>query len=120
MKIKAVDYASYAVSDLDKSIVFYRDVLGLKLASQGEGWAEFDIGNLALVLSPRTKLSKGDHGNGIALAVDDVLAARDELVKKGVQIDGDVCDTPVCIGLTFKDPDGNTIYLHHRKDGTVG
>jgi len=121
MKIKAVDYIMYNVSDLKKGIEFYKNVLGLKLDSSGEGWAEFDIGGMALVLGSwgyDAKL-KG-NGNGVALAVDDVDAALSELKKKGVTIEGEPWKTPVCVGAAISDPDGNKIYLHKRNDGTCG
>jgi len=101
MKIKAVDYSMYRVSDLETSIAFYRDILGL-------GSFDFDE-------------SKVGGRAYIALAVDDVEVAVAELTKKGVKIEGDIWDFPsVCNGVIFLDPDGNRIALHHRKDGSVG
>ena len=112
----------YIVSDLKKATDFYQNTLGLKLTSKGESWAEFDSGTVAIILGtwgndPHTT---GKNGNGVALAVDDVQKTLDELKAKGVKVNGDSWDTPVCIGASFQDPDGNTIYLHKRKDGTVG
>ena len=121
MKIKGIDYVMYKVSDLKKSIVFYEKTLGLKLDSSGEGWAEFTVGNLALVLgSWEFDAKKAGCGNGVALAVDDVAAALAELKKKGVKVEGDVWETPVCKGGTILDPDGNKIYLHKRDDESFG
>jgi predicted enzyme related to lactoylglutathione lyase len=50
----------------------------------------------------------------LALAVDDVAAARTELEAKGVEFLGDILDTTVCHMAFFKDPDGNDLMLHHR------
>jgi len=120
MKIKAVDYVTYMVSDLKKAINFYQNILGLRMdGAPGETWVEFDVNNVTLVLgSWGGKPVPGK--SGIALAVDDVQAALDELKSKGVKTEGEVWETPVCFGGSFYDPDGNTIYLHKRKDGTVG
>ena len=121
MKIKGIDFAMYNVSDLKKGIEFYQKTLGLELTASGEGWTEFMVGNLALVLgSWGFDPEKGGGSNGVAFAVDDVPAAIADLRKKGVKVDGDPWKTPVCDGATFFDPDGNKLSLHHRKDGTWG
>ncbi len=39
------------VRDVQKSIPFYRDLLGLKLTQQFGGFAFFDAGKIALILS---------------------------------------------------------------------
>ena len=118
MKIKAVDFAFYCVSDLKKSVDFYQKTLGLNLKSQGDTWAEFDIGNLCLDIGVFGK--PGGSSAGIALAVDDVKSALAELKKKGVKVEEETWETPVCHGGTIEDPDGNKISLHTRKDGTCG
>ncbi len=121
MKIKAIDYAIYKVSDVKKATEFYEKTLGLQLDSSGDGWAEFNVGNLALVLgSWDFDAKRAGCGNGVALAVDDVGVALAELKMKGVKVEGDAWETPVCWGGTITDTDGNKIYLHKRKDGTSG
>ena len=39
-----IAFIHYATKNLEQSVKFYRDVLGLKLLLQTEEWAEFDIG----------------------------------------------------------------------------
>lgn len=117
MKIKAIDYVSYMVKDMKKSLDFYQNTLGLKLDSSGEGWAEFLVNDFAVVL---VESGSGKTGAGMAIAVDDVQKSLNELKKKGVTVEGKAWETPVCHGSTIKDPDGNPIYLHKRNDGTCG
>jgi len=50
----------------------------------------------------------------LALHVDDVAAAREELEAKGVKFMGDTLDTGVCHMAFFNDPDGNDLMLHSR------
>ena len=50
----------------------------------------------------------------LALHVDDVAAARNELEAKGVEFAGEIFDTGVCHMAFFVDPDGNDLMLHHR------
>ncbi|HEX7724308.1 MAG TPA: VOC family protein [Candidatus Paceibacterota bacterium] len=116
MKITGIDFTMYKVSDLKRSIEFYKDTLGLELKSSGDVWAELWAGNDALVLGAwEFDQSKAGGNVSLGLAVDDARAARAELEKKGVKFDGDIWETPVCLGATFFDPDGNKVALHQHK-----
>ena len=59
----------------------------------------------------------------IMLRVPDVEAAKAELQEAGVEFLGETWDSGVCHGAVFRDPDGNSIGLHHRYapylDGTT-
>jgi predicted enzyme related to lactoylglutathione lyase len=50
----------------------------------------------------------------IALQVDDVAAAREQLEAKGVRFVSETFDSGVCWQAIFLDPDGNPLSLHHR------
>ena len=52
MHVRGVDFVMYEVSDLERSIAFYRDILGLKLTMHiaDYGWAELDAKPLTLAL----------------------------------------------------------------------
>mgnify|MGYP001304607989 CR=1 FL=1 len=52
---------------------------------------------------------------GIALAVDDVYEAVEELRTKGVEIVMEPKDSEVCMAWV-KDPWGNLLCIHHRHD----
>ena len=124
MKAKAVDFVSYSVTDMDKAEAFWREQLGLDVevargepGTRGNGYMELDAGGVAigLVAMPQT------HPNAmVALAVDHVGKAVEELRGKGVPIAMETMDTPVCYMAVIEDPDGNKILLHQRKDGTAG
>ena len=43
-------YVIVFVSDMDKSVAFYRDVLGFPLKHQSHKWTEFDTGETTLAL----------------------------------------------------------------------
>src|SRR5690348_5914383 len=120
MKIKSVDFVLYNVSDLKKSIDFYQNTLGLPMiGTPGDSWAEFDGGNITIDIGTFSYDPNAKGGNAsVALAVDDVKAAVDELREKGVTILYELYETPVCWGAAIADPDGNRIDLHKRKDGT--
>ena len=56
----------------------------------------------------------------VAIAVDDVTKAIEELRAKRVTVAMDASETSVCFTGMIVDPDGNNIWLHQRKDGTAG
>jgi len=45
-----VDYVMVNVSDMSRSVVFYRDTLGLALKFESPGWSEFETGGTTLAL----------------------------------------------------------------------
>lgn len=53
---KQIDYTMVVVSDMDKSVEFYRDKLGIPLKFQSPDWTEFQTGATTLAL----------HGGGVA------------------------------------------------------
>jgi len=124
MKPRAVDFVSYSVTDMDRSEAFYRDVLGLDVevargapGTRASGYMELEAGGTAIALVVLPQL----HPNAIvALAVEDVGAAVEELRGKSVPIAMEPIETPVCFMAVVTDPDGNQILLHQRKDGTFG
>lgn len=104
------------VNDFDKSMRFYRDILGLKVNSQDGKFADFKLEGTSLAIFEKeaaVAMFPKEHmgsGGGVVLAfqVDDVNKACGELKAKGV----DVFEGPKTTewGQTvayFKDPDGN-------------
>lgn len=124
MQVKAVDFAYYVVTDISTSVSFYRDTLGLELERFDEGgYAEFAAPPTTLVLretDTQVSISPGGGSGGLALAVDDVEDAVDELRDEGTTIMMEPIETPVCDMARVGDPDENHILLHRRHDGTQG
>ena len=44
------------VESLERSVVFYRDVIGLAVRIEGDGYVEFDLDNTKLSFFERSKL----------------------------------------------------------------
>lgn len=125
MKIRGTDFVMLEVADMDRSIAFYRDTLGMEIVERYENiWVEFQAAPTTLALyrpedaDARTERKSG--GAVIALSVENVKEAVEELRGKGVPIVRETMDTPVCWMAGITDPDGNGIALHQRKDGTFG
>ena len=116
--VERTDFVSVPVTDMERSIRFYGETLGLRRASETEGWPEFQLGeNVSLYLVDPTTIGRsfeGPHTSSIALRVPDVDAAKRALEEKGVEFAGETFDTGVCHMAIFHDPDGNTLMLHRR------
>ena len=112
----------FQVSDLARAAAFYRETLGLPQEVFGaeDQWAEFNCGNVTLSLHGGSKPPEKTAEGRIALAVEDVQAAYAELKSKGARVAGEPVDYGVCQAFQVLDPDGNTVILHRRADGTFG
>lgn len=105
------------VADLDRSIAFYRDVLGIPLARhpQDTDWAEatFASGVRFALHAARPENVKGSGSVNIDLEVDDVDDALDRMREAGVEVlevEREFWGSTV----TISDPDGYRIDLFQR------
>jgi catechol 2,3-dioxygenase-like lactoylglutathione lyase family enzyme len=135
--VTGVDFVSIPTSDFDRALDFYGEVLGLERSSVWQRGdepavgAEFETGTVTLAVMPSERLGIPFQANKVpvALHVDDVEAARAELIERGV----DVSDVFHGTGFsaddarhlpgpdpkresygsfaTFRDPDGNEFLL---------
>ena len=121
MRVKGIDYTYFAVSNMQRALGFYRDLLGLPLTRLilEDTWAEFELDPGTLVIGHGDSFTP-PGGGMVALAVDDAGAAVAEVKRAGAKVFWDLEDTPVCRLAIIEDPDGNRVILHCRKDGTVG
>src|SRR5262249_3492447 len=86
-------YTMIILSDMDRSVRFYRDTLGLKLRFQSPDWTEFDMGTTTLALHgggkpapPRTGPAESHAGSAsIGFSVQNLDAEYEDLQKKGVR-----------------------------------
>jgi predicted enzyme related to lactoylglutathione lyase len=118
--ITGVDFVSIPATDLQESMDFYENVLGLEA---GKTWgqenpigAEYETGTVTLAVMDvaRLGLEFGATRVPIAFQVDDVPTAREQLEAKGVKFVSDLIDSGVCHQAIFVDPAGNSLGLHHR------
>jgi len=107
------------VSDLDRSVRFYTDALGLRIAFRAQDkFCMIDAGGgLMLGLHPTETHtpSAGTRGSievglQVARPIEDVV---DELARRGVNFHGRIIDDEGAVKLApFDDPDGNALYLY--------
>jgi predicted enzyme related to lactoylglutathione lyase len=105
------------VSDMDRAVRFYGEVLGLKLRERyGDHWATVEAGDgLRIGLHPASSKypapgTKG--GMSIGLEIDEPI--RDVMRRmeaQGVRFSGPVVEGSGGLFADFEDPDGNRLYL---------
>ena len=91
---KQIDYTMVVVSDMARSVEFYRDKLGIPLKFQSPEWTEFATGATTLALHgggvPATQPPSGDPSKtagacSIGFNVEDVDKTYEELQAKGIR-----------------------------------
>jgi predicted enzyme related to lactoylglutathione lyase len=116
--VTGVDFVPFSTKDLDASMDFYGNKLGLprSVYVPERNYAEFETGNVTLSIIDGQAMGIGHNINRTAMAlhVEDVESARAELESRGVEFTGEILDTGVCHMAFFADPDGNALMLHHR------
>jgi len=108
-----------AVSDLERSIVFYRS-LGLKQIVADDGYARFELPDGDSTLSLESRSGGGPGGANVYFEYGDVDAAASELKAKGIEFDQDPVDQPyLWREALLRDPDGNSICLFHAGENRL-
>jgi catechol 2,3-dioxygenase-like lactoylglutathione lyase family enzyme len=105
------------VEKLEASLAFYRDMLGMKVNSEDNGFAEFKLGETPLALYERKQATamfperfmSAAGGVVIALQVENVDKTCDDLRSKGIKL--------------FEEPKvttwGQTVAYLHDPDGYI-
>ena len=101
------------VKDVEGVAAFYEGKLGLKVIGRENGFVDLDAGAVRLALHSAGAANPGR--TKLCFYVDDVSAARAELVKRGVKMGKDPgggAGLKLCDG---KDAEGNAFQLSNRK-----
>lgn len=116
MNIKRVGNVILAVKDLDKSVAFYHEVLGLPIKNQRRTWV--DLGQTGALLSLHPASLTSDHSSNtmeggivIGFLVGDVKSAIDELKTKNVKVHRDIVERDAGKNVIILDPDGYMVSL---------
>jgi catechol 2,3-dioxygenase-like lactoylglutathione lyase family enzyme len=120
--VTGVDFVNVPITDLDRARRFYGETLGLEESAvyqRGDAppiGAEFETGTVTLAVVDMQAIGREFRASSvpIALRVDDVAAAREQLEARGVSFAADTLNTGVCHMAFFEDPDGNSLMLHRR------
>jgi lactoylglutathione lyase len=116
VNIKKVGNVILAVKDIDKSIQFYHELIGLPIKNQRRSWVDLGTSGAMLSLHPASLTAQHvgssiDNGITIGFLVGDVQSAIDELKEKGVRIHRDIIERDAGKNAVILDPDDYLISL---------
>jgi predicted enzyme related to lactoylglutathione lyase len=117
MQLFGIIWAGLQVADLDKQVVFYRDIIGLRLIRKSESWAVFDAGGGNLF-----ELSHGGESSAlpkssrqqplvIGFRVDNLPEVVQLLQEMGVNFITEIESYKSTRWVKFADPEGNVLEL---------
>ncbi len=131
MKARYLGHVVFYVKDLKRSLAFYRDLLGFReigLAFAGKAAAltsgrthhELLLIEVGAAPGPPPGRRLGLYHIGIKVgdSLDDLRAAKRELEKAGVAIEG-MSDHTVSQSLYLADPDGNEVEVYVDADPAI-
>lgn len=112
--LSAISSIMLGVRDLQQSLTFYRDKLGLKVKMQEAQLALLDAGPVTLGLSPgHVRLSAQVNGaTEVVFQVENVRAVRQALIERGIVFMNEPRQvTPTDWAAHFRDPDGHLLSI---------
>ena len=117
MNIKRIGNIILEVKDLEKSIKFYHEILGMPIKNERRNWVDLGQqsgGVLSLhpasITTSHTDSSK-ENGILIGLTVGDLSSAMEELSSANVKIFRDIQERQAGKNAVILDPDGYLISL---------
>ena len=117
MKDAVIGYITLGVIDYQRSVAFFRDIIGFLLLISDESFqfARFQAGSITFAVvggAGKEREARNDVHAGIAICVPNVDAAYRELSAKGVRFTMPPSKQPWGGYMAlFADPDGNIFYL---------
>lgn len=106
------------VSNMEKSVKFYRDTLGLPIKTKSKDWTEFFNNDTVMALHPAKKKSNIKTGSGmlVGFEVGDLEATVKKLNEKRVKFFKKPKEEPFGKHAIVQDPDGHLISIAEIKE----
>jgi len=131
MKAHYLGHVVFYVKDLERSLGFYRDLVGFKevgrifngaaaALTSGRTHHELLLIQVGDAPGPSSGPRRGLYHIGIKVgdSLDELRRAKRELEDAGIQIEG-MSDHTVSQSLYLKDPDGNEVELYVDADKSI-
>ena len=115
LHLKRLDHVAVITSDLDHSVAFYRDVLGLETIPR----PDFDVPGAWFSLGGKEELhvivsenqARGESRGHFALEANGIETFSERVLKLGIPHHGPQRRPDGAIQFFIEDPDGNTVEL---------
>ena len=110
--VRGIEEIVFEVKDLDRSIAFYQNTIGLSLHSRGPQEAWFRVGEQWLVLFTLDRVGSGQHF-AFLIPPPDAERARRALVAEGFP--EETMQQDEGLSVYVRDPEGNKIELYGKR-----
>ena len=114
MNVKGYSWLGVGTDNFNATLSFFSDVMGLSTVvvdERGVAILKVSEGQVLEVFGPGTEGRKLTWPPVVAFEVDDVAAARDELLQHGVEVLGEVGSWNGFEWLKFRGPEGHVFAL---------
>ncbi|MHA2168752.1 MAG: VOC family protein [Candidatus Kariarchaeaceae archaeon] len=113
--LKKISHIVVYVTNMENSIGFYHEILGLPIRKQSDHWTEVggSENGVFIGLHPsQNEIPASDNSIDIAFQVEDIRNARKQLEQKGVIFYDEITQvSPTSWYTSFRDPDGNNLSI---------
>ena len=118
MTFRKVGAVILLVSNMDRSIKFYGDTLGIPIKTKSKDWTEFFNKDTVLALHPAKKKSQMKTGSGmlVGFEVSDLDSTVNTLKQKKVKFFKKPKDEPFGKHAIIRDPDGHLVSIAEIKE----
>lgn len=117
VNLRTIGQIALPISNLEQSVAFYRDTLGMRFLFQAPpGLAFFDCDGVRLMLDVPAKASPDSHASLIYFTVSDITGTCEALAARGVAFEAKphlvakLPDHELWMAF-FRDPDRNLLAL---------
>ncbi|HET7537487.1 MAG TPA: VOC family protein [Candidatus Didemnitutus sp.] len=119
VKVKALAFTGYPVTDMVHARAFYEGVFNLKstvsFEHEGKYWIEYDLGDSTFALANMNDQWKpAADGPMVAFEVEDFDATVAALRARSTRFAVEPMDSGVCRMAIVIDPSGNSLCVHRR------
>jgi lactoylglutathione lyase len=110
---KKLGAAILLVENMERSVAFYQDILGMKIKEQFPDWVEFVTESRSAVLALHPKKTKSSRSPNLLIGFNlgDVEYVYKELEKKNVKFYKKLTEESFGKHAIIEDPDGNLISI---------